>query len=111
VDVRKVLLTLCLITIIQRQEKKSMHLTFGKEINVSNSTVILMAAIRIFRLCVMHIRCTNSVNVFRKVEVKMILIHRMCGTRDVNEEIGLQGFFSNSVFSIKTGDTNVCYWH
>ena len=59
----------------------------------------------------MHIRCTKSVKVFRKVEVMMILIHRMCETRDINEETGLYGIFSNSVFSIKTGDTHVCYWH
>jgi len=34
----------------------------------------------------MHIRCTKSVKVFHKDEVMMMLIHRVCGTRDINKE-------------------------
>lgn len=37
----------------------------------------------------MHIRRKISVKVFHKDEIMMILIHRVCGTIDVNEVTGL----------------------
>jgi hypothetical protein len=37
----------------------------------------------------MHFRGKKSVQVFHKDKVMMILIHRVCGTRVVNEETSL----------------------